>query len=242
MTDIASVPLIPVLSIIFIGALIRATFGFGDALIAMPLLALVVSLQIASPVVAFLSIVIGTTMLVLNWSKVDFKTAWRLILSSAVGIPVGLYFLKTIPEEYIKALLGVVLVLFGGYNLVKPKLPACSGSWLAYVMGFLGGIFGGAYNANGPPVIIYGRLARWEPDRFKATLQSYFMPTAAFIFMGHGLSGSWTSPVLALFGYSFPVIIAAIVLGTWISKKIPPGVFDRLVYAAIIGMGLLMFL
>ena len=74
------VPLIPVLVIIFIGALIRATFGFGDALIAMPLLALVVSLQIASPVVAFLSIIIGITMLILNWSKVDFKTAWRLIL------------------------------------------------------------------------------------------------------------------------------------------------------------------
>ena len=236
------VPLIPVLVIIFIGALIRATFGFGDALIAMPLLALVVSLQIASPVVAFLSIIIGITILILNWSKVDFKTAWRLILSSAVGIPVGLYFLKTIPEQYIKALLGVVLVLFGGYNLIRPKLPACKGNWLAYVMGFLGGVFGGAYNANGPPVIIYGRLAHWEPDRFKATLQSYFMPTAAFIFIGHGLSGSWTREVLTLFGYTFPVIMAAIILGTWISKKITPGLFDRLVYMAIIGMGLLMFL
>ncbi|MCE5209410.1 MAG: sulfite exporter TauE/SafE family protein [Chloroflexi bacterium] len=242
MTISNDIPLTLVLLIIFFGAFVRATFGFGDALIAMPLLALVVSIQIASPLVAFLSIIIGTTMLILNWGKVDFKAAWRLILSSALGIPVGLYFLKTVPEEYIKILLGIILILFGAYNLFRPKLPTIQSNLWAYVMGFLGGILGGAYNANGPPVIIYGRLARWEPDRFRATLQSYFMPTAAFIFIGHGLSGSWTSEVLTLFAYSFPVILVAIVLGTLLSKRIPDGMFDRLVYLAIIGMGILMFL
>lgn len=235
-------PLLPVLLIIFIGALIRAALGFGDALVAMPLLALVAPIGIASPLVAFLSLLIGVIMLVMNWHNVDFRSAWRLILASMVGIPLGLYFLKSAPEALIKGALGVVLIVFGGYSLVGPKLPVYRAGWLTWLLGILAGVLGGAYNANGPLVIIYGRLAGWEPDRFRATLQSCFVPVATFIFIGHGLSGSWTPDVLTLYAWSLPVIIGALLLGTWLSRKIPPGAFDRLVYGAIIGMGVLMFI
>lgn len=242
MTISPDIPLFLILFVVFIGALTRATLGFGDALVAMPLLALMVSMQIASPLVAFLGIVIATSMLLLNWRKVDLNAAWRLILASLLGIPVGLYFLANVPESFVKIFLGFPLVLFGLYNLFLPKLPVYRSTVFAYFMGFLGGVLGGAYNTNGPPVIIYGKLAGWTPDRFRATLQSYFMPTAAFIFLGHGLAGSWTPDVLRLFALSFPLIITAIVLGTFLSKRIAPGAFDRLVYAALVIMGILLWL
>ena len=238
----AEFPLFIVLTIIFIGALTRATLGFGDALVAMPLLALVISMQIATPLVAFLGIVIATTMLILNWQKVDLQAAWRLIVSSLAGIPLGLFFLKNVPEVYVKSLLGVILILFGLYNLVKPDLPVVKSKLLAFFMGFLGGVLGGAYNTNGPPVIIYGSISKWPPDRFRATLQSYFMPTALFIFIGHGLSGLWSNAVLKLFLYSFPLILLAILIGTILSKRITKGTFDRFIYAALIIMGILMFI
>lgn len=242
MTLSFDIPVLFVLLVIFFGALIRATLGFGDALFAMPLLALAVRMQIASPLVAFLGIVIATSMLILNWKNVDLNAAWRLILSSFFGIPVGLYFLTNVPEMIVRALLGVILILFGLYNLFLPQLPLVRSRALAYAMGFLGGVLGGAYNTNGPPVILYGKLAGWTPDRFRATLQSYFMPTAGFIFIGHGLAGSWTREVLSLFALSFPLILAAIFLGTLLSRRIRPGNFDRLVYTALIGMGVLMFI
>jgi uncharacterized membrane protein YfcA len=242
MTISPDIPVVLVLSIIFIGALTRSTLGFGDALIAMPLLAFLVDIRIASPLVAFLGIVIATSMLLLNWQKVDLNAAWRLILSSLLGIPVGLYFLSTVSEVIVKAILGVILILFGTYNLLRPVLPVIHSNLLAYLMGFLGGVLGGAYNTNGPPVIIYGKLAGWSPDRFRATLQSYFMPTATFIFIGHGLAGSWTREILSLFVFAFPLILLAIVLGTLLSKRITPGTFDRLIYATLMGMGILMFL
>ncbi len=48
-----NVPILPVLLIVFIASLVRATFGFGDALIGMPLPALVISIREATPLMAF---------------------------------------------------------------------------------------------------------------------------------------------------------------------------------------------
>jgi uncharacterized membrane protein YfcA len=231
-----------VLFVIFLGAFTRATIGFGDALVAMPLLALFADMELATPVVAFEAVVIATTMLLESWRKVDFKAAWRLILSSLVGIPFGLILLKTAPDVIVKSLLGITLILFGIYNLFKPDLPAITSKPLAYLAGFLGGILGGAYNTNGPPVIIYGILSKWPPNRFRATLQCYFVPTALSILIGHGVTGLWTPDVLKLFAYSFPIILLTTFLGTKLSYKIPAGAFDRFVYAALIVMGLLLFI
>ncbi len=44
-----------VLVVLFCSTFIRATFGFGDALVAMPLLAMVVGLKTATPLVALVA-------------------------------------------------------------------------------------------------------------------------------------------------------------------------------------------
>lgn len=31
---------------------------------------------------------------------------------------------------------------------------------------------------NGPPLAVYGSLRRWSPQRFRATLQGYFLPAS----------------------------------------------------------------
>ena len=236
------ITLVLVLFIIFLATFVRATLGFGDALVAMPLLVLILNLKIASPLVAFGSVIIATSMLINNWKMIEFKSAWRLILASLLGIPIGLVLLKFAPETLVKYFLGLVLILFGLYNLVKPDLPTYQSNFFAYISGFVGGVLGGAYNCNGPPVIIYGKLAKWSPQKFRATLQCYFVPTAYMIMINHGLSGMWTPEVLHYFVFAVPVIIIALIAGTRVSRKIKPGVFDKYVYAALILMGILMFL
>ena len=51
---------------------------------------------------------------------------------------------------------------------------------LRSTFGFFAGILGGAYNTNGPPVVIYGSLRKWSPATFRATLQGYFFMAAFF--------------------------------------------------------------
>lgn len=238
--DFASL-IVPVLFILFISTFTRSALGFGDALIAMPLLALVLGMQIATPLVAFGASTIALTILLGEWRSVDIKAAWRLILSSLVGIPIGLFLLKTAPEPVIKGGLGVLLIAFGLLNLINPKLPTFRNEKLAYVFGLVAGVLGGAYNTNGPPVVVYGTLRRWSPDSFRSTLQAYFLPTGGMILISHGLAGLWTPDVLRLYVYALPFIMLAIYLGGRVNKVISSGRFNRIIYASLVVMGALLF-
>ena len=234
--------LITVLSILFISAFIRSALGFGDALIAMPLLVLAVGMQVTTPLVAFVGSTIAITILLRGWRSVDIKAAWRLIASSLVGIPIGLFFLRNTPESTIKAILGILLIAFGLYNLLTPKLPTLGSKNLAFVFGLIAGVLGGAYNTSGPPVVVYGTLRGWSPDSFRTTLQAYFLLTGGMILIIHGLAGLWTPTVLRLFAYSLPIIMLAIFLGGRANKVLSAGRFNRIIYASLIVMGGLLFI
>lgn len=228
--------------IIFGTTLIRATIGFGNALIAMPLLVLLLGVRSASPLVALLGPVIAVTMLIIEWKEMDFQAAGKLLLASLVGIPVGLFFLSRAPENLVRGVLGLVLVGFGVYNLWGPPLPKIRQPVFSYLFGFVAGILGGAYNTNGPPVVIYGVMRRWSAEKFRATLQGYFLISGLLILIGHGLSGLWTREIWHLFWVSLPAALLAVLLGLWITRRIPEDRFQKAVNLFLIAAGLLMFL
>jgi uncharacterized membrane protein YfcA len=228
------------LAILFVSTLTRSTFGFGDALIAMPLLSLIIGVQTATPLVAFVAPTIALTIVWSNWRSINLNATWRLIISSLIGIPVGVLVLKTAPEEIVKSFLGLAIILVSLYNLVKPRLMTLTQQKWAYLFGFVAGVLGGAYNTNGPPVVIYGALNRWPPERFRATLQGYFLPTGLFILVGHGLGGLWTAQVLRLYALALPVVLIAILLGGKLNRRIPPGRFEKFIYMTLVGLGLLL--
>lgn len=228
------------ISILFISTLTRSTFGFGDAVVAMPLLTLTIGIHMATPVVALMGATISLIIIMGDWRKIDVKAAWRLVVASIIGIPVGVFLLKTAPEAWVKGFLGVLLISFSLYSLMQPSLPLLQQQNWAYGFGFIAGILGAAYNTNGPPVVIYGTLRRWPPVRFRATLQGYFLPSFIFIAISHGLGGLWTFEVARLYALALPAILAATFLGGKLNKHIPADRFARFLYIALIGLGVLL--
>ena len=237
--DFSSTTLL-VLVILFLSTFVRSALGFGDALIAMPLLALVVGMQIATPLVAMGASTIAFTILLKSWRKVEIKDAWRLVLFTWIGIPLGILFLKAAPEFLVKSLLGILVIGFGLYNLFIPNLPKLKTEKWAYLTGLVAGILGGAYNTNGPPVVVYGILRRWDPEKFRATLQGYFLPTGFAILITHGLAGMWTSQVVHYYLYSLPIIIGAVLVGEKVNQIIPQGKFDKVIYGFLVLVGVLL--
>ena len=229
-----------VMGILFLSSFIRSALGFGDALIAMPLLTLLIGLQSAAPLTAMAASTIAIAILVRAWKKVDLKAAWRLVLTTLIGIPIGIYFLKQAPDLILTTLLGLLIAGFGLYNLIVPNLPHLKNENWAYLTGVLAGILGGAYNTSGPPVVIYGMLRRWDPEKFRATLQGFFLPSGLAILLTHGLAGMWTLDVLWFYIYSLPVILGAVFLGGWVNRIIPAGRFDRIVHGFLVVIGLLL--
>jgi len=240
--SIADSQLLPVLLILFLSTLVRSTFGFGDALVAMPLLALVIPIRTATPVVALIAPTIAIILLIKEWRHIDLRSTMKLIISTLVGIPMGILYLKQIQENVVNAVLALILIIFAIYSLARPALHSLKSDRWAYLFGFIGGILGGAYNTNGPPIIFYGILRRWKPESFRATLQSYFLPTGGAIMVGQGLAGLWTKAVLTTYIYSLPLVFLAIFFGLGISRKIPAQKFNKYVYIMLLGLGIILLI
>jgi uncharacterized protein len=225
---------------LFTASLVHATLGFGTALVAMPLLALTVGVRLATPLVGLVALTNVALLLARTWRSIDVPTAWRLLLASAAGIPVGVLTVRFASEHAVKVILGVLLSAFGLYSLTGLGLPVITRQVWLYVFGFISGVLGGAYNINAPPVVMYGAMQQWPVERFQATLQGYFLPAAVLICIGHGVGGLWTRAVLGLYLIALPLVLLALFLGRRLSRRIPAAMFQPLLYGALIVLGLLL--
>lgn len=237
-----TVGLLLTLSILFLAALVKAVLGFGESLLAIPLLTLVLGIQTASPLVSLLAATVTLLMLIRHWQQVDLAATWRLIAAAVVGVPLGVWGLKLLPAVWITTALGVLLILVGLYNLARPQLRPLPDHRWSYLFGFLAGLLGGAYNMASPPVLIYGAVRHWSPAQFRVTLQSFFLPVSVLILIGHATAGLWTSRVLSLYGLAWPVMLAAFWLGSRLNERVDVVLFGRLLYSALVILGLALLL
>ena len=155
-----------VIGVLFLATLVRSTFGFGEALVAVPLLVLRVPVEVAVPVAALLSVVVAAGVLVQDAALVDVRSAAWLVATTIVGVPVGLYVLRAVDDQIVKLALAAVIIVFSGWSLVsrtKPRLGTSRGP-LA-VTGLVAGVLGGAYGMNGPPLVVYGAGTRGSFER-----------------------------------------------------------------------------
>ena len=230
-------------AVILVSAFVRSALGFGDAVLAMPLLAAVCDLRTVTPLVAFIGPTISILILARDWRKSDFKASLRLIAASLAGIPVGIVLLTRLPEGPLRIALGLFVLFYGLYGLWRPDLRIRrEPRGLVWGVGFLAGTLGGAFNTNGPPVVIYGLARGWTPATFRATLQGYFLPTGLLILAGHGVAGLWTAEVLRLYLYSLPGLLLGVFLGGRVNRTMAPDRFNRFVFIALAAMGTLLLL
>lgn len=214
-----------VLLIVFFATVIRSAFGFGEALIAVPLLALRIPVEIAAPLAVLLSITVAGVVVAQDWRKIHLRSAGWLVASTLFGIPLGLLLLTSGHQQAVKAGLAIIIAAFSIYSLLgrkPPELKSDSRTWLLGC-GFFAGILGGAYGMNGPPLVIYGAMRRWSAQHFRATLQAYFLPASIIGMAGYWLAGLWVPSVTHYYLVSLPVVLAAILLGRAMNQRLLHG-------------------
>ena len=75
-----------VVVIMFFATVFRTMFGFGEALVAVPLLALIIPVQIAAPTAVLASILIAGFVVVRDWRHIHIKSATQLIGSTTLFV------------------------------------------------------------------------------------------------------------------------------------------------------------
>ena len=231
-----------VLAVIFFATLIRSAFGFGEALFAVPLLALFIPLLVAAPLAVLVSITIAAVVVAQDWRRIHVRSAGWLVAATLAGIPVGLWLLTSSHQQAVRIVLAIFILTFAIYSLAgrrPPELKQDSKPWLLGC-GFVAGVFGGAYGMNGPPLVIYGAMRRWSAQHFRATLQAYFLPASILGMAGYWFTGLWVPAVTHFYLLSLIVLLPAVWLGRAINHRLHGDVFLKYVFAALAIIGIVL--
>ena len=167
---------------------------------------------------------ISSTILISDWKEIRFRSIIPIAISALICIPIGIYFGHFGDEKVLKITLALSMVLLSVYYLFNPNIPELKNDKFSYIFGLISGLFGGAFNVSGPPVVIYGTLRRWDPKAFKATLQGFFWILSILIIFSHYKMGSYEDA--AIFEYylwaAVPMILAA-----YFGKKLNAAIKDK---------------
>lgn len=225
-------------AITFLAAFVQGVTGFGSALVAMPLVALLLGVQSASPLVALLSLATNLALLVPARRRLPWRRVAPLLAGSLAGIPFGVLFLARADPRLARAALGAALVASGLLLLRLRRLPTGGdGAGAALGTGAVAGLLGGAFNASGPPAILYAASRPWAKEETHAVLQLYFLSSNVVIVAAHALAGLTTGDVVLTAAAALPALAAGAVAGWAVHCRVSEERFRRLVQLALVAAG-----
>ncbi len=190
--------LVFVLCAAVISGLARGFSGFGGALIFVPLAGAATSPAIAS---ALLLVIDGTMTLGMvpeGWRKANRRDVFTMLAGAVIGVPAGATALSLMPSVTLRwiislVVLGLLLFLMSGWRYHgRPK------TWLTVGVGALAGLFGGAAQMSGPPVVAYWLGGAIERRVVRANLVLYFALASILSATSYIIGGILTRDVLLL--------------------------------------------
>jgi uncharacterized protein len=180
--------------VIGLATVIRSAFGLGEALVAVPLLALMIPVEVVAPLAVLVSVTVAGVILAQDWREVHAGSAGKLGLSTLFGTPFGLLMLTSVAEPVVKATLAVVIITFSAYQLLGRSGLELKDDRLVWLFGFGAGVLGGAYGMNGPPWWPMGRCGVGPPSAFGRPCKGTSCPPAWSGWSGTGWRVSGSRP------------------------------------------------
>jgi len=229
-------------AIFLLAGFVQGMTGFGSALIAIPLLSLIIDIKSAVPLCILNSLVITTYLSLKMRKHLDTKKILPLCIAAIPGILVGSTILKQVSSTLIQRVLGVFLVIYSFHSLFSNPKPRSLHSAWSYLAGFLSGAIGAAFSAGGPPTIIYTTLNDWDKDTIKATLNGFFLFNSYLIAIVHAVTRLTTVEIFTNFMISAPFVLLGTVLGTICYGKIPRKLYLQITFAFLTAMGIIMMI
>ena len=228
----------------FAGALVAGLSGFAFALVAASIwLYILTPLQTTTLIVAFGLIVQGYMVWKLRHA-LEWRRLWPFILGAAIGVPIGISILGWANPAYVRAGIGLFLVLYSLYALLRPSLPPMTkgGAAADAAVGFANGVLGGITGLAGILVTIWSGLRGWPKDRQRAVFQPVAVAIFAMCALWLGVKGAVSEDTIRLFLFGLPALLAGTWLGMKLYGRLDEAAFRKVVLVLLLASGVaLMF-
>ena len=220
-------------SIVFLAGFVQSVTGFGFAIVATPLLLLVLEPKSVVVISVILYVVLCGLILFHSRQHIDKKRVVLICAGSVFGIPLGAYLLSNLDPSIVKLFIAILVIPFSvllwlghSHQFQRDKL----GSILA---GFISGILTASTSLSGPPVVLFLLNQDLAKDKFVATLAVYFLFAGLLSIVSFSIMGMVTATFLTDIVILVPALLIGFYFGIRVRPKINESLFRRIATSII---------
>lgn len=238
--DLSPLEFSAVLATYMFAATAKGVTGLGFSTTCLPILALVIGLKDALPLVIIPSI---CSNLVVMKQAGRFKETvlrfWPMLLSLLPGLALGLWILSLINGAQAGAVLGTILLLWCVFSVAKPdlRLPAAWERPLAPVSGGITGMINGVTGSQVIPVVPYLMMLHLDRNLFIQAVNCSFTLSSIVMALGLGRLGLFSVSDLVISALGTCVVFFGLRIGSVIRHRMPENLFRSSIIAMLFLMG-----
>jgi len=225
----------------FFGGIVTGLAGF-----AMGLVVSGVWLHILTPAqTAMLIVSYGLVTQSYNIWRVRHALRWRLvvpfILGGVVGVPIGTLLLAYINPADVRIGVGVLLIAYSAYFLVRPHFrPIHAGVTADFGVGALNGVLGGMTGLAGPIITIWCQMRGWSKDQQRAVFQPVIISAFAITAISLAVAGTVTVELAKIYVYGLLPLAAGLWLGLRLYGHLNENTFRKVILVLLLLSGLVL--
>ena len=221
-----------VLAVSALAAIIKSTTGMGYPLILIPVLALFIDVTEAVALVSPSNFFLNAKLV---WSmreqRSQAKTLPRFVAGGVVGSIIGTALLPVLPNNGLRIVLIVVIVLFL-FNKLSPRSLSMSDAQsqrLAPGVGLIGGVFQGAAGISGPIVTPWFLSLGLARDTYIYAITSVFALVGLVQLVVLTVQGSFSSDIATVALLLIPLAYLMFPLGKILRERVSVQAFEWIV-------------
>jgi uncharacterized membrane protein YfcA len=172
----------------------------------------------------------------INWRAVS-----PFIIGGALGVPAGTALLATVNQSTLRLVIGVLLLIYSLYSLIRPAVKPVQGSVPAdFGVGVANGLIGGLTGLGGVAVTVWCQLRGGNKDAQRAVFQPVLFATFVMSAISLGVAGAFKIVTLTLYALALPALIAGVWLGLKLYGKLDDLTFRKIILVLLLLSGLLL--
>lgn len=226
--------------LVLFASFVAGFFGFGFGITATAGLSLGMDLVHAANVVNVASPFVTASLFWQLRAHVAWRTVRRIAPWLVAGVGAGVLALARVDGGVLVRTLGMFVVAVSLWNLSAKPLRVPESALGDAVAGGLGGLFGGAFNSGGPPLIAYVYSRPGSPEQLKATLQALFLCSTFARMALASAQGVMTQAVLLEAALATPFAVAGQYAGNALSARLSAERFRRVAWMGLLALGLVL--